>query len=266
MYLGLFFALVIGFTLGMIGGGGSMLAVPVLVYIIGVNPVLATAYSLFIVGVSSFVGGIKYAQNGAVDYKTIWTFGLPSIITVFFTRYYLVPKLPEVLLQFQEFQLTKDFAIMFLFGLLMLFAAFSMIRSQPIKDKKPILGSNYHLPLIILEGILVGGLTGIVGAGGGFLIIPALVLLTKIPMKKAIGTSLFIIALKSMIGFLGDVGHQTIEWHFLIPFTLLAIIGILFGSKQSKKIPSKLLKKGFGYFTLFIGALIVALEIYYSLH
>lgn len=259
--LGYISAFVIGTILGLIGGGGSILTVPVLVYMLAMSPVLATAYSLFVVGASASVGAFKYMQKGLVDFKTAIVFAIPSFIAVFLTRYYLMPALPDVLFNIGETEIGKDLAIMTLFGIIMLIAALSMIRSK--KDKVETNSQRvFNYPLIIIDGLLVGTLTGVVGAGGGFLIIPALVLIAKLPMKLAVGTSLLIIAIKSLIGFIGDVqSGQAIDWQFLLIFTGLSICGIFLGSYWSDKIPSKQLKKGFGWFVLVMAILILIKEI-----
>jgi len=253
-------AILIGVSLGLIGGGGSILTVPVLVYILGIDPVLATAYSLFVVGSTSLVGAGTYMKKGLVNYKTALVFAVPSFIAVFLTRKFLVPALPNPLFSFGEAIITKNIGIMVFFALIMLAASYSMIRgkkgeSEEEKDVK------FNLPMIALEGSVVGVITGIVGAGGGFLIIPALVLLAKLPMKMAVGTSLLIIAAKSLIGFLGDLSSQTIDWQLLLVFTGLSIVGIFIGSALSKKINEKVLKTGFGWFVLLMGIYIITKEL-----
>jgi len=253
-------AILIGVSLGLIGGGGSILTVPVLVYILGIDPVLATAYSLFVVGSTSLVGAGTYMKKGLVNYKTALVFAVPSFIAVFLTRKFLVPALPNPLFSFGEAIITKNIGIMVFFALIMLAASYSMIRgkkgeSEEEKDVK------FNLPMIALEGSVVGVITGIVGAGGGFLIIPALVLLAKLPMKMAVGTSLLIIAAKSLIGFLGDLSSQTIDWQLLLVFTGLSIVGIFIGSALSKKINEKVLKTGFGWFVLLMGIYIIIKEL-----
>ena len=201
--LGYIGAIIMGLSLGLIGGGGSILTVPILVYLFVIDPVLATAYSLFIVGLTSLVGSFSHM--------------------------------------------------------------YSMIR----KPKAP-LGPNapadeaikFNYPLILAEGVVVGMITGIVGAGGGFLIIPALVLLAKLPMKKAVGTSLIIIAAKSLIGFTGDLkGEEIIDWNFLFLFSAIAIGGIIGGSILSKHIPNEKLKPAFGWFVLAMGVYIIGREL-----
>lgn len=259
--IGYFAAGLIGISLGLIGGGGSILTVPVLVYLFHVEPTLATAYSLFIVGTTSLVGGVQSAMKHLVDFRTAIVFAIPSFIAVYLTRRYFVPLLPDELFSVGSFLVTRDIAIMVFFAIIMLLAAISMIRNRgsEVPEDQPI---QYNYPMIVLEGIVVGALTGIVGAGGGFLIIPALVLFAKLPMKKAVGTSLLIIAAKSLIGFLGDVGSgQHINFQFMIVVSFIAIGGIFIGSYISKYIESRKLKSGFGWFVLVMGIYVIFNEV-----
>lgn len=259
--LGFAAAIIIGVSLGLIGGGGSILTVPVLVYILSVEPVLATAYSLFVVGSTSLIGSVTYMKKQLVDYKTALVFAIPSFIAVFLTRKFLVPALPDPLFTVGGFEVAKSVGIMVFFSLIMLAASYSMIKEKKNKESNEDGKLKFNYPLIAIEGLLVGLVTGIVGAGGGFLIIPALVLLAKLPMKKAVGTSLLIIAAKSLIGFLGDVSNQPIDWKMLLIFTGLSIVGIFIGSALSKKINDKVLKKGFGWFVLAMGIYIISKEL-----
>lgn len=259
--IGYFAAGLIGISLGLIGGGGSILTVPVLVYLFHVEPTLATAYSLFIVGTTSLVGGVQSAMKNMVDFKTAVVFAVPSFIGVYLTRRYFVPLLPEELFNLGSFVVTRDIAIMVFFAIIMLLAAVSMIRNRgkETPEDQPI---QYNYPMIVLEGLIVGALTGIVGAGGGFLIIPALVLFAKLPMKKAVGTSLIIIAAKSLIGFLGDIGSgQVINFQFIIIVSIIAIAGIFLGGYISKFIESRKLKSGFGWFVLVMGIYVIFNEV-----
>lgn len=258
--LGYFGALVIGVTLGLIGGGGSILTVPVLVYLLSVNPVTATAYSLFVVGSSSLIGAINNMKEKLVDFRTAIVFAIPAFIAVYSTRKYIVPAIPEHIFTLWDFEVTKDIGIMLFFAIIMVVASISMIKDN---GKKELLETKvkYNYPLIIIEGIVVGVLTGIVGAGGGFLIIPALVLLAKLPMKKAVATSLLIIAVKSLIGFIGDVQNLEIDWIFLLIFTGISIIGIFLGGYLNKFIDGGKLKKSFGWFVLVMGVYIIGKEI-----
>ena len=253
-------AVLIGISLGLIGGGGSILTVPVMVYILKIDPVLATAYSLFVVGSTSLVGAGTYMKKGLVDYKTALVFAIPSFIAVFLTRKFLVPALPDPLFTLGEAIITKNIGIMVFFAVIMLAASYSMIKGKKGGDAVEV-EVKFNFPMIALEGLVVGVITGIVGAGGGFLIIPALVLLAKLPMKMAVGTSLLIIAAKSLIGFLGDVSTQTIDWQLLLIFTSLSIVGIFIGSALSKKINEQVLKTGFGWFVLVMGIYIITKEL-----
>lgn len=257
-------ALLIGFTLGLLGGGGSILTVPVLTYLLGVEPVLATAYSLFVVGVAALVGAFKYMQLGQLSYKTAAVFAVPSLTAVFLTRRYLVPAIPDTLFSVGDTVITKDIGIMVFFAIIMLAASFSMIRSGKRKKEDEEPGQiKFNYPMIMIEGAVVGILTGIVGAGGGFLIIPALVILAKLPMKLAVGTSLLIISAKSLIGFVGDLGADAqIDWKFLLIFTAIAGGGIFIGTLASRKIPASKLKTGFGWFVLAMGLYIMAKELF----
>lgn len=257
--LGFAGALLIGLTLGLIGGGGSILTVPILVYVLAIDPVTATAYSLFVVGTSALVGAIRNAQKGMIDFRTGIVFAIPALTAVFITRKFVIPAIPDELFSVGDFMVTKSIAIMIFFAIIMLVAAYFMIKGRKdteLEEQAP----HYNYPLIIVEGTVVGFLTGIVGAGGGFLIIPALVLLAKLPMKKAVATSLMIIAIKSLIGFLGDVQNLEIDWAFLSIFTAIAVIGIFVGIYLNKFIDGKKLKKSFGWFVLIMGVYIVLKE------
>jgi len=258
--IGYIFAIIVGLTLGLTGGGGSILTVPVLVYLIGVSPVLATAYSLFIVGASSLVGAISFMQQKLVHYKTALIFGLPSLIAVYVTRKFIMPIVPENIIETSSFILTKDVFIMIFFSIIMIVAAVSMIKKKKNLEHTT-QEITYNYPMILIEGLIVGAVTGFIGAGGGFLIIPALVVFAKMPMKLAVGTSLLIIAIKSLIGFLGDVGEQQIDWIFLLIFSAITIAGIFIGLQLNKKISAQNLKKGFGWLVLFMGAFIILKEI-----
>ena len=254
----------IGVSLGLIGGGGSILTVPVLVYLFGESAELSTAYSLFIVGTTALVGGIRNATMGNVNYKTAVVFTIPAVIAVYLTRADLVPAIPQDIFTVGTFTLTKDIAIMVFFALVMLAASVSMIRNK--REEKEEEGETepvFNVPAIIAEGAVVGVLTGIVGAGGGFLIIPALVLFAKLPMKKAVGTSLLIIAAKSLIGFIGDVQRPDliIDWTLLLTVTAIAVAGIFVGIYATNFIDGKKLKKGFGWFVLVMAVYIILKQI-----
>jgi len=253
-------AIVMGLSLGLIGGGGSILTVPILVYLFSIDAVLATAYSLFIVGSTSLIGSFTHMKLGNIHWMTALVFGIPSIVSVFLTRAFLVPALPDPIFTIGSIVASKSVSLLVLFAVIMLMASWSMIRKQS-NVKKEEGEIKYNYPLILVEGAVVGVVTGLVGAGGGFLIIPALVLLAKLPMKQAVGTSLIIIASKSLIGFTGDLkGNETIDWRFLILFSAIAIVGIVMGSFLSKRISGDKLKPVFGWFVLVMGTYILVKE------
>lgn len=256
-------ALAIGLSLGIIGGGGSILTVPVMTYMMGVEPTMATGYSLFVVGISALFGAIGKYRQGLVDVKTGVIFAIPSFIAVYLTRAYLIPLLPDTFFSVGDFVFTKDIFLMVFFAVIMVLAAFSMIKGRKDDGKNEDSAPTYNYPLILVEGFVVGIVTGIVGAGGGFLIIPALVLLAKLPMKKAVGTSLMIITAKSLFGFIGEVqtNGDKMDWNMLLIFSSIAVVGILLGTYLSKFISAGNLKKGFGYFVLIMAVYILAKEL-----
>ena len=264
--LGYLMAALVGISLGLIGGGGSILTVPILVYVIGINPILATSYSLFIVGFTSLVGAYNNYRKGLVDIKIALLFGVSSITIVFITRKILLPLIPSVLFDAGYFQVTHAMATMVIFALLMLLASVAMINDNQADIKVGELTALNKFPVfkLLVFGIVVGLATGFLGAGGGFLLIPALVLILKMPMKNAIGTSLLIIALNSLIGFTGDVGHFDFDWKFLIIITLIAVAGIFAGGYLAKNIDGNKLKKGFGWFVLIMGNYIIIKELFFN--
>ncbi len=263
--MGYIAALFIGISLGLIGGGGSILTVPVLVYLFGVNPVLSTSYSLFVVGSTSLVGAFNNYLKGLVRIKTALLFGLSSITTVFITRKFIIPVIPKHISTIGGFNITQSVVTMVLFALLMVAASLSMIRSKTeTKNKETVYDKKTDLPKLLMYGVAIGIATGLLGAGGGFLLIPTLVLLVKLPMKEAVGTSLFIIALNSLIGFTGDLGHFNMDWLFLFKVTTIAIAGTFVGTFIGKKISGQGLKKGFGWFVLVMGIYILTKEIFFN--
>lgn len=261
-WFGYFASLFIGLILGLIGGGGSILSIPILVYLFHVEAVLASAYSLFIVGITSLVGAIPKYKEHLVNLRTGFLFGIPSILAIFVTRRWIVPAIPEILFQAGDFVFTKRILLLGVFALLMILASVTMIRSASRLASQD--SNSNNVLLIFIEGILIGFLTGLVGAGGGFLIIPALVLLTGLPFKTAVGTSLFIIAINSLMGFLGDLINYYIEWTFLLTITSLAVAGILIGHRISKYVSAGRLRISFGWFVLVTGIYILLREVFFQ--
>ncbi len=261
--IGYFASMLIGVSLGLIGGGGSILTVPVLVYLFDVDPVRATAYSLFIVGATSLVGTYPKYRDGMVNLKTAIIFGIPAILAVYATRAFLVPMIPNPAFSIGSFVVSKAMLMMGIFATLMVFASYSMIlgKKSGLEEKESDGPQKFNYPMILMEGAVVGILTGLVGAGGGFLIIPALVLFSKLPMKQAVGTSLLIIAAKSLIGFTGDLSHYEMDWTLLGIITALAIAGIFIGNRLSRNVDGEKLKKAFGWFVLVMGIYILIKEL-----
>ena len=254
----------IGISLGIIGGGGSILTVPVLVYLFSIDAALATVYSLFIVGMTSLAGSVSYFKKGLINLKTALVFGIPSIAAVFLTRTYVVTAIPDEIFSLGNFIITKNILLMLVFAVMMLFASFSMIKKCRGED---CFSSENHIvknSAVIFQGVFVGFVTGLIGAGGGFLIIPALVNLLKLDIKKAIGTSLFIIALNSLFGFVVSLSHSEIDWIFILKILGLAIFGVFIGSRLSSKMDGKKLKPAFGWFVLVMGVYILIKEIFFQ--
>lgn len=258
--LGYIAAIIIGISLGLIGGGGSILTVPVLVYLFKIDAVLATTYSLFIVGLTSAIGSYSYFKKQLVNIKTAIVFGIPSIVAVFLTRAFIVPAIPSNIGTIGNLLVTKSILLMILFAVLMIAASYSMIKKQKKAIEITSEKQQFNYPMILLEGAIVGVLTGLVGAGGGFLIIPALVVLSKLPMKEAIGTSLVIIAAKSLIGFFGEGNLMQVDWSFIAIISSFALIGIFIGIALSKRIDGNKLKPAFGWFVLVMGIYIIIKE------
>lgn len=254
-------SVLIGISLGLIGGGGSVLTVPVLVYLFHIDALLATSYSLFIVGTTSLVGSASYLRRKLVDAPTVLFFGIPSVVAVLLTRSYLLPYIPAEIIETGGFKVSKNVLLLLLFAVLMMVASYSMIRNRP-KAPQSLPDTEAKRALVVFQGIFTGLITGLIGAGGGFLIIPALVNLLKIPMRTAIGTSLVIISINSLSGFLFSLHQSHIDWQFLLGVAAIAVVGILIGSYLSTKVDGKKLKPAFGWFILLMGMYILIKEIF----
>lgn len=258
-YLGYFASLLIGIALGLIGGGGSILTVPILVYLFGVHPEKATSYSLFVVGVTAMVGAYRHFKLGNLKIKAALQFALPSIVSLLLVRKFVLPALPDNLFFVGQTAITKNLLIMVVFAILMIAASLSMIRKSATADTAVHHPSPFRLSSI---GFSVGIVTGFLGAGGGFLIIPALLFFAKLPMKQAVGTSLLIIFINSLIGFGGDVlAGVRVNYHLLLAIVTIAIAGMLIGTAVSKKIDGAKLKPAFGWFVLVMGLYIITKEL-----
>jgi hypothetical protein len=254
--LGYVGALFIGLVLGLTGGGGSILTVPILVYLMSINPVTATAYSLFIVGTTSTFGAIQNYRKNLVDIKNGFIFAIPSFIAVYLTRKFIVPRIPEIIIE-SPILITKETFLMLFFAVIMVFGALSVLKkkSQITNNEE-----KRNLFLIGIQTFTIGIIIGLVGAGGGFLIIPSLILFAKLPMRKAVGTSLFIISMNSLVGFIGDVQNLEIDWMFLLTFSAISVVGIFIGMYLTKYTNESQLKRIFAYFVLLMAAIILLKE------
>ncbi|WP_276482287.1 sulfite exporter TauE/SafE family protein [Paraflavitalea pollutisoli] len=258
--LGYIASLLIGISLGLIGGGGSVLTMPVMVYLFGVSPLTATTYSLFVVGSTSLVGAAKQYRQGTVNIRMAVLFAATSVIIVFVTRWWLLPAIPEQLATVHGFPITESWLTMVLFAVLMLVSSIFMMRNKTAPVAGTTIDKKISLVNLIVYGAGIGLVTGLLGAGGGFLLIPALVLLLHLPMKEAVGTSLLVIALNSLIGFTGNLHDKNMDWSLLLTVTALAIAGILLGSYLNRRIAPGKLKKAFGWFVLIMGIYILIRE------
>lgn len=258
-YLGYLASIVIGLSLGLIGGGGSILTIPILVYLFKIDPKLATSYSLFIVGITALSGCFSHYKMGNLKIKSALYFAIPSVFSILIIREVIFLKIPNILFTINSFQVTKSFLIMIIFAILMVAASISMIRKSNTQLQS--VKTNY-LQLAII-GSIVGTVTGFLGAGGGFLIIPALLFFANLPMKQAVGTSLLIIFINSTIGFAGDLYIGTpINYSFLLTISSIAFIGMLIGTQLSKKIDGDKLKPVFGWIVLIMGLFIITKEVF----
>lgn len=257
-FIGYLASIGIGLILGLLGGGGSILSIPIMVYLFQMDAVMASAYSLFIVGITSLAGAVPKYKDHLVNVRTGILFGLPSILSIFVTRRWVVPAIPDVVFQAGSFTFSKRLLLLGLFAFLMVAASLSILKSRNEHAQEE---QEWKVPLLIIEGLVIGFLTGLVGAGGGFLIIPGLVWLTGLPFKTAVGTSLFIIAINSLVGFLGDVMNYSMDWSFLLGVSALAVSGIFLGNSLHKKMAVEKLKTVFAWFILIVGTGIMLREL-----
>ena len=255
--IGYTLAIVVGISIGLIGAGGSILALPILVYLFGVEAAeTAPAYSLFIVAVSSFFGSYMKNKQGLINFKLVWSFGVPTVIAIFVTRYFVVPVIPTEVFYVGEFLVTKRLLVMGLFAALMIFASFYMMQ-QNISEEPVKINALFNFG----SGFATGFLSGFVGSGGGFMIVPALIKIGNLGVKAAVATSMAIIAINTSVGFAASVSHVTIDWTLLLTFSALAVLGIFIGNSLSKKVNANHLKKGFGWFILITGIFILINEL-----
>ncbi len=253
-------AILVGITMGLFGGGGSILTIPILIYIANVEPIQATSYSIVIVGLSAIFGSANKFRKNEIDLSKSIYFGIPSIIMLYLTRRYIIDLIPNTLVNIGEFALTKPNFILLIFTMIMLLSAYSMYFEKSIKH----IEKEKHPLYITILGVLIGLIVGLVGAGGGFLFIPALVKFTGMKMKEAIGSSLFIVALNSIFGFIGDiVNNVKYDVSFLTIFAVISIIGMFVGIYISNYISGKNLKRYFAILVFLIAVNMILKEVFF---
>lgn len=259
--LGYFLILIVGITLGMMGSGGSILTVPTLVYTLGIAPSDATTYSLFLIGMTSIFASYTKFKNKEIDFGLVLRFGLPSMVSIFLTRSFILPLIPEFIEIPFLGEISTDTLLMMLFSVVMVAAGWNMMRkksdNEVVDEMKK---SNGSLGLILLA-ISIGFLSGILGAGGGFLIIPSLMIFAKVSLRKAIAASIVIVMLNSLIGFAGDYQQfSTLNYQILGFLLIFSVVGVFLGNYWGKKIQTQTLQRGFGYFVLALGFLLFFIE------
>lgn len=258
--IGYICSLLIGISLGLIGSGGSILAIPILVYFFKLTPEHATTHSLFIVGITSAIAVRNHYRSGNLKIREALYFAIPSIISLVLSRKYLLPAVPEIVFD-QGVRITKHMLMMLLFSVLMIAASFSMILRPPL----PPASGKISVIRLMLLGLLIGVVTGFLGAGGGFLIVPVLMFYAGMHMRYAIATSLLIITINSMSGFIGDlVNHVVFDKRILVTVSGTAIAGMFAGLYFSRKIDGEKLKPLFGWFVFLMGLFILARELFFS--
>ncbi len=296
--IGFIAAFLIGITLGIFGGGGSILTLPVLVYLLQIDSIIGIAYSMLIVGITTLVGAVNSYYKKTLNLKAAYSFGVPSIIAVFLTRKFITPLIENNSWLVFGYSLAGKHLLMILFALLMIIVSLFMIFKK--NKEAELLGDNkkrFYVG-IVLKATLVGFISGLIGAGGGFVIVPAMIAFYKLDTKRAIGTSMIIISGNSLVGFCGifinyvlnytakSAIHVTpflgnylkfnnalslegtlqyyrqMDWHFLSIFTLICTIGVIFGAQIAQNINSQNLKKAFGYFVLAMGIFVFVYEFF----
>jgi uncharacterized protein len=248
----------IGVVLSLMGGGGSLLSVPILVYLFSLDIVTASSYSLFIVGTTSLLGAWLKQKEQRVDLRSGMMFSASSVVAIFLARKWILPWIPEELLSLNSILITKRALILTIFALL-------AITSSLIILLRPTWHSvdqgKQRLKFLLPVGFTTGMLVGLVGVGGGFLILPSLIIFARLPFKIAVGTTLLVIGFNSLLGFLGDVMNYPIHWLFLLIITGLATLGMWLGNVCGEKIPVNYLRVTFGWIMLIVAIGIIVKEV-----
>lgn len=251
-----------GFTLGLVGGGGAILSIPIFIYVYGIPPLEATQYSLFVVGATAAFGTVRNHRQKLIDWRKFSSFVLPSFVGVFIVRGVLMPRFPKSVPLPWGGEILFDHLLLGVFVVVMFVAARSMLRKAPPPDSRPVQPSRAHAAL---QGLGVGAFTGLIGASGGFLIVPALVNFLAVPIRIAIGTSLVVVAANTLFGFaVGLAHHPDLRWGLLLKFTGFALVGMLLGTWANGRIAPEKLKRSFGYFIIVMGIAMIALQLMHA--
>lgn len=256
--LGFVLIIVIGLLVGLFGGGGSILTVPVLVYLFAIPATLSTTYSLALVSITSLIAAIPHIVQKKLSFKKILQFGIPSLLSLYIVRAYILPSIPATF-TLLGFEVEKNLFMMLFFSVLMLTSGFFMIKQK--KNNPDCFDCPYNHFVLMIAGLIEGIITGIVGAGGGFIIVPVLMIFGKLSLKQAVANSLFIIGVKSLIGFLGSHDIFSLDFYFLVKILAIALVGMYFGIQLNKKLDAKQLKPIFGYFVVVMGCIILINEL-----
>lgn len=257
--LGALLFLLIGMVLSLLGSGGALLTIPVLVYVFDINPYWATSYSLFIMGVSNWNATIYNIKSKLIHYKVALYFAIPGLMVTYFIRRFIMPVIPEVVFENEILSVSKGTLIMLVFSLLIFYTAIRTLKTKTVTENVP---GKFSRLSNALQGAGIGVVTGFAGAGGGFLIVPALLFTVKIPMKEAVATSLFIISITTSLGFLGDLNPSVyMDWPFLFYCVAFSMAGIYMTNRIKDRFSNKTLKLIFGYFILGLSILIFIIEI-----
>lgn len=252
-------ALLTGIVLGILGGGGALLSIPVLVYFFHVEAGVATGYSLFLIGITALSGAVRNILMRNVDFRLALWYGVPSLFSVYAMRRFIMPAVPDIIYSGPAFTLDKNHLILFFLSAVMLLVGRKMIQEE--RKETPVSTGAVDYKRMILYSLLIGSFLGMVGAGGGFLMTPVLIYFGRLKMKKAVGTSLFLVSCNSFIGFLGDLGgNYPMNWSLLLSFSGFSVAGVFAGVYLANFVDESRLKKAFGWFMLVLAATIVIKE------
>lgn len=266
--IGYFLSVIIGLSVGLLGGGGAILAVPMLVYFFNVDAEIATGYSLVIVAISSVLSiWQKRGIDGNFSLKIFLQFGLPSILMIYFTKAIFVPQIPNLLIFSPKIILTKNMFLMMVFSVILLLSSISMLGKSKENELNATPTKEHSIFNIMLSGAFVGFLTGIIGVGGAFVIVPALIFFFSMETKEAIKNSLAIVIANSIVGFYGfSRASYHIDWMLLVNISAVSLVGVVIGSRLNKRMSGNNLKNIFGWMNLILSLILILKEIIFRIY